>query len=90
MMCFKLRYQLLALSLLALSSFSSAELKELDDQSLEEQKGQAGITIDIEYKLSIGQILYKFGDSGNGKSRKQQDYNIPEPPRIVYVLSDDK
>ena len=85
-----LRQKLLILSLLALSPLGNAELKELDDQSLEEQKGQAGITIDIEFELSIGEMAYQPGDSYDAKARKPQSYQAEPPPRIDYVLPDKK
>lgn len=75
--------------LLALSSLCAAELKELDDQTLEEQKGQAGITIDVEFELSIGEIAHQFGN-GDKTLRKSQSLNTPEPSRIEYVLPDEK
>jgi hypothetical protein len=80
----------LSLVLLVWTSAVSAELKELDDESLEDQKGQAGITIDIEFEMSIGEIAWQFGDGKVSKNRKIQNYHFEEPQRIEYVLPDEK
>jgi len=77
----------MALTLLLLAFFNStnafAELKELDDKKLEDMKGQAGITIDLEFKLEIGQIAWIFNSDG---SLNQKKNHMPEPlpPRIDY------
>lgn len=42
---------------------AQAELEPLDDERMDEIKGQAGITIDIEVELSIGEFAYKDGGS---------------------------
>lgn len=76
--------------LLLISRVCVAELEELDDETLEEQKGQAGITIDIEYELSIGEIAWQFGDDNNAKTRKTQKFNFDTPSRIEYVLPEGK
>ena len=44
----KLRHFIFCVGII-LSNTTLAELKELDDKSLEEQKGQAGVTIDLEF-----------------------------------------
>lgn len=76
----------LYLSLLLPFSFAQAELEALDDKTLDEQKGQAGITIDLEFKLSIGEIAYQDADSK--PSDKLGNYpSMPAvPQRIQYVL----
>tara|TARA_R110001592_G_scaffold160059_1_gene391988 strand:+ start:16416 stop:16742 length:327 start_codon:yes stop_codon:yes gene_type:complete len=68
---------------ISFSAFSYAELEVLDDKVLDEQTGKAGVTIDLSYKLSIGEIAYNFSD------REQNDENrdktlTPPPPRIEY------
>jgi hypothetical protein len=51
-------------SIMLLTSFVvHAELEPLEDEKLEEVKGQAGITIDIEVELSVGEFAYKDGGS---------------------------
>ncbi|KZZ38443.1 MULTISPECIES: DUF6160 family protein [unclassified Oleiphilus] len=47
----------------AASAGAQAELKALDDSAMGELTGQAGLTIDIESKVSIGQFMYK--DAGS-------------------------
>jgi hypothetical protein len=47
----------------AISAGANAELKALDDSAMGELTGQAGLTIDIETKVSIGQFMYK--DAGS-------------------------
>ena len=50
--------------MLSNSLAAQAELELLEDEKLEEVKGQAGITIDIkEAELSIGEVAYKDGGS---------------------------
>tara|TARA_R110002167_G_scaffold79570_4_gene219403 strand:- start:262 stop:549 length:288 start_codon:yes stop_codon:yes gene_type:complete len=67
----------------SLPALSYAELEELEDKILEEQTGKEGITIDLSYKLSIGEIAFDFKD-------REQNYNnrdkviAPPPPRIEY------
>lgn len=79
------RFYLILLCSLCVS-VSNAELRELDDKSLEDQKGKAGITIDIEYAVSIGEVAWKFSDNKDVSLRKQQNFN-PEPPQpIEYVV----
>lgn len=77
-------------ALIFASNFANAELKELDDKALDDQKGQAGLTIDIEFEMSIGEIAWKFGDDKASKFRKNQKYNFEDPPRIEYVLPEGK
>jgi hypothetical protein len=45
------------------SMAAQAELEQLDDKKMSDIKGQAGITIDIEVALSIGEYAYKDGGS---------------------------
>lgn len=59
---------------------ASAELKELNDEALSEVEGQAGVTIDIEFELSIGEIAWMDGGSVvaqgiriGGNSNESQD-----------------
>lgn len=47
----------------AASAGAQAELKALDDSAMGELTGQAGLTIDLETKVSIGQFMYK--DAGS-------------------------
>lgn len=49
--------------LLVISSLSQAELRELDDAELEKLVGQAGVTIDLEIKLDIGELVFRDGGS---------------------------
>ena len=60
-----------------------AELEELDDQKLEEQTGKEGITIDLSFKLSIGEIAYDFSNRDPDDNRNKT--LTPPPPRIEYV-----
>jgi len=54
----------LLVTLLSLTSVAAqAELEQLDDEKMSEVSGQAGITIDIEIELSIGEFAYKDGGS---------------------------
>jgi len=47
----------------AISAGAQAELKALDDSAMGELTGQAGLTIDLETKVTIGQFMYK--DAGS-------------------------
>jgi len=47
----------------AISAGAQAELKALDDSAMGELTGQAGLTIDIETKWSIGEFAYRDGGS---------------------------
>jgi len=47
----------------AISAGAQAELKALDDSAMGELTGQAGLTIDIETKYTIGEFAYKDGGS---------------------------
>lgn len=53
----------LASAIAAVSAGAQAELKALDDSAMGELTGQAGLTIDIETKWSIGEFQYK--DAGS-------------------------
>jgi len=53
----------LASAIAAVSAGAQAELKALDDSAMGELTGQAGLTIDIETKWSIGEFAYKDGGS---------------------------
>ena len=85
MKCYKrVQYILFVLSILA-SSVSYAELTELDDSKLDVLKGQAGITIDIAFKWSIGEFAYQDSDGASSNSSTKK--LLPEPPlRIEYLL----
>lgn len=61
----------------------SAQLEELEDKKLEEQTAKAGITIDLSYKLSIGQILFDFRDDESSQNNRDKVIT-PPPPRIEY------
>ncbi len=49
----------LASAVAAISAGAQAELKALDDATMGEMTGQAGLTIDVETKWSIGEFAYK-------------------------------
>jgi len=53
----------LVLAVSALSLNAQAELKMLDDSMMGELTGQAGLTIDLETKYTIGEFMYK--DAGS-------------------------
>lgn len=53
----------LASAIAAVAAGAQAELKALDDSTMGELTGQAGLTIDLETKVSIGQFMYK--DAGS-------------------------
>ncbi|KZX77512.1 hypothetical protein A3715_01785 [Oleiphilus sp. HI0009] len=53
----------LAVAVAAISAGAQAELKALDDSAMGEMTGQAGLTIDLETKYSIGEFMYK--DAGS-------------------------
>ncbi len=62
-----------------------AELKELDDKSLKEQEAKAGITIDLETQLKIGEVYWDISKGGN-KQKVRKNY-MPEPMApITYDL----
>jgi len=72
-------------TILSLTSvFVQAELEPLEDEKLGEVKGQAGITIDIETELTIGEFAYKDGGSilvqglhiGGNKNLSDRTYAI--------------
>lgn len=68
---------------LCFSSITFAELEELDDQNLEELTGKEGITIDLSYKLSIGEIYIDYSDNADGTVTRFKGLTEP-PPRIEY------
>ena len=53
----------LASAIAAVSAGAQAELKALDDSAMSELTGQAGISIDVETKYTIGEFVYQ--DAGN-------------------------
>lgn len=53
----------LASAIAAVSAGAQAELKALDDATMGELTGQAGLTIDVETKLTLGEFMYK--DAGS-------------------------
>ena len=63
MLHFLRKYIIGIMSLLFVTNAYS-EIKLLDDGKMEKVTAQAGITIDIEYKLSVGEFAYKDGKSG--------------------------
>ncbi len=65
------------------AQLSFAELKELEDEKLKELHGKEGITIDLSYKLSIGEIMVDFRDRELTKDERQRSI-APPPPRIEY------
>ena len=58
-----IRKTALALAVSAVSAGAQAELKALDDNTMGEMTGQAGLTIDLETKYTIGEFMYK--DAGS-------------------------
>ena len=74
---------LIFLSILCFSALTYAELEELDDQKLDEQTGKEGVTIDLSFKLSIGEIAYDFSDSDQNNDNRNKTLT-PPPPRIEY------
>ena len=52
-----------SLAIASISAGVHAELKALDDQALGAMTGQAGLTIDLETKYTIGEFMYK--DAGS-------------------------
>jgi len=77
---------LACLLLLGISPLSLAELEELDDEKLEELRGKEGITIDLSYKLSIGEIAWQFNDQELDEDRRKNSLP-PTPPRIEYHVN---
>mgnify|MGYP003639112839 FL=1 len=73
----------LCLLAFGLPALSYAELEELEDKKLEEQTGKAGITIDLSYKLSIGEIAFDFTDREPDQNNRNKVIT-PPPPRIEY------
>ncbi|MFT6029851.1 MAG: hypothetical protein ACI8O8_001591 [Oleiphilaceae bacterium] len=71
------------LAALCFSAFTCAELEELDDKKLNEQTGKEGITIDLSYKLSIGEIAYDFSDREQNADNRNKSLT-PPTPRIEY------
>ena len=53
----------LSLAIAGASVAAHAELKSLDDSAMSELTGQAGLTIDLETKYTIGEFMYK--DAGS-------------------------
>ncbi len=53
----------LVTAIAAVAAGAQAELKALDDSTMGELTGQAGLTIDLETKVTIGQFMYK--DAGS-------------------------
>ena len=49
----------LASAIAAVAAGAQAELKALDDSTMSEMTGQAGLTIDLETKWSIGEFAYQ-------------------------------
>ena len=53
------------IALIFTSGLAQAELKPLEDKELSEIEGQSGITIDLEFKLQIGELVWKDEDQGS-------------------------
>lgn len=66
-----------------LSNPAHAELQELEDDKLEELHGKEGITIDLSFKLSIGEIFYDLRGRDVDDDLRQKTLK-PPPPRIEY------
>lgn len=73
----------LFVGMIFLSPPAFGELQELEDDKLEELRGKEGITIDLSYKLSIGEIAWQFRDQELTKDERQTSLT-PPPPRIEY------
>lgn len=73
----------LSLGIILLSNFAFAELQELEDDKLDELRGKEGITIDLAFKLSIGEIAFDFNDREFEDGTRQKKL-APPPPRIEY------
>jgi hypothetical protein len=78
-----LRPVMLLLAMIFLFQPAFAELQELEDDKLEQLHGKEGITIDLSYKLSIGEIAWQFRDQELTKDERQKSLT-PPPPRIEY------
>lgn len=74
---------LTGLLLVLVSSLSQADLEELEDDKLDELRGKEGITIDLAFKLSIGEIAFDFNDREFEDGTRQKKL-APPPPRIEY------
>lgn len=55
----------LASAIAAISAGAQAELKALDDTTMGEMTGQAGITIDAKTKWQLGEFMYRDENAGN-------------------------
>lgn len=84
-----IRKRLVTCALLLLSPLAFAELKELDDQALEEQTGKEGITIDMSFKWQVGEIHIDLNGRDQNKTPVIQTPLKPVPgAHIEYVLPD--
>lgn len=54
----------LASAIAAISAGAQAELKALDDSTMGEMTGQAGINIDVKTKWQLGEFMYSDADAG--------------------------
>ena len=71
------------LLLLLVSAVCQAELQELEDEKLDELRGKEGITIDLAFKLSIGEIAIDFNEREFDDEARPKALT-PPPPRIEY------
>ena len=82
----RLRHVLACLLLLGTPAFCLAELEELDDDKLEALRGKEGLTVDLSFKLSIGEIAWQFSDHELDEDRRK-NVLAPPPPRIEYHVN---
>ncbi len=80
---------LLALGIM-LPALSSAEIRPIDDSALSEVTGQAGITIELETKIDIGEVVYTDVNSGaagelGGGSLSIQNVSIGGANKTNYL-----
>ena len=73
----------LSLVIALMCNFAFAELKELEDEKLDELRGKEGITIDLAFKLSIGEIAIDFNEREFDDDDRPKALT-PPPPRIEY------
>jgi len=83
------------------SAGAQAELKELGDSTMNELVAKAGITIDMAFKLSIGEIFFDYSNKDaingarvSGQRNTQTMYYNPAPrigaPDNIRVDSGDR
>ena len=83
------RLILFVLTVCSFSGAALAELEELDDKKLKDQEAKAGITIDIESQLSIGEMYLDMHDR-SGKEKARRNYMPQAVAPITYDLPKNK